>query len=717
MIPILYRNTEKEFKSNGIGRLSEAITCRVTEERNGIFELEMTYPVTGMLFKDIIPSAYIKEKNVNKTSPQVFSIYKVSKPINGIITVHARHISYQLSHIPTSQFKASSASSALAGLKDHAAEDCPFEFWTDKVTDGDFSVEVPSSIRSKLGGSSSSILDVYGGEYEFDNFLVKLHAQRGRDNGVTLRYGKNITDIKQEENIESTITGVYPYWLNSDGEYMELPEKVAHAENASNFPHKRTIPLDCSADFEEKPTEEQLRSRAKTYLKENNAGVPKVSITVSFVALWQTEEYKDIAPLEKVNLCDTVSVEFLKLNISAKAKVVKTVYNVLLDRYDSIEIGESTSNLATEFAKQNAAIAEKPTKIFVEKAAANATNWLTGVDGGYVVFRKDANNKPYELLIMDTEDISTATNVWRFNKNGWGFSNNGYNGTYIMAATIDGRFLADIITAGTMLADRIRGGTLTLGGVDNGSGVCTVLSDSGNEVVRLDKSGVVITSGTIDIEKPNFFEVMKLRCPNTIEGAGDYIFLLSPYSMKFEEDGSYYSRLGPMYLRFYDASDNVLSRIGYSGIWTNGSMTCTGTKSREVETENYGNILEYCYEMASPVFGDIGTGTIGEDGMCYVYLDPVFLEAVSTSCEYQVFLQKEGSGDLWVAGKNADHFIVEGTTDLSFSWEVKVKQRGYELTRQEYTEQIEMENDIDYAIMWAKELENYEAEVTSYGNN
>lgn len=716
MIPVLYKSTETKFVSNGIGRLAEAITCKVTEERNGIFELEMTYPVKGKLFKDIVHSAYIKARNKNKISSQVFCIYKISKPINGIITISARHISYRASLIPVAPFSATSVTDALAGLKEHAAEECPFEFWTDKVTEGNFKVTVPSSIRSKLGGSTGSILDVYGGEYEFDNYKIKLHNQRGADNGVVLRYGKNITDIKQEENIESTITGVYPYWAGSDGEYLELPEKVVHAENATNFPFARTIELDCSADFEEKPTEEQLRTKAERYLKDNDAGKPKVSITVSFVALWQTEEYKDIAPLEKVNLCDTVSVEFVKLNISAKAKVVKTIYNVLLDRYDSIEIGEPTTNLATEIVKQNAEIAEKPTRVFVETAASNATNWLTGVNGGYVVFHKDANNKPYELLIMDTEDVDTATNVWRFNKNGWGFSNTGYNGTYTMAATIDGQMIADIITTGTMLANRIKGGTLTLGGSDNGDGVCVVNDANGNEVVRLDKSGVVITSGTIDIEKPNFFEVMKLRCPNTIAGAGDYIFLLSPYSMKFEEDGSYYSRLGPMYLRFYDASDNVLSRIGYSGIWTSGSMTCTGTKSREVETENYGNILEYCYEMASPVFGDIGTGTIGEDGMCYVYLDPVFLEAVSTSCEYQVFLQKEGSGDLWVAGKNADHFIVEGTTDLSFSWEVKVKQRGYELTRQEYTEQIEVENDIDYAIMWAKELANYETEVTSYGN-
>lgn len=461
MIPVLYNNRETEFVSNGIGRLSDATSCVITEERNGIFELQINYPITGPFFANLVPGNYIKAKNGNMSNYQIFSIYKVSKPLNGIVAVSAEHISYELNKIVTSPFTASSTVAALNGFSTNASTECPFEFWTDKAANGDFSVIVPSSIRSKMGGSEGSILDVYGGEFEFDNYSVKLWNNRGNDNGVVLRYGKNITDIKQEENIQNTITGVYPFWINSEGDYYELPNKVVLSNNAHSFSHPRIIPLDCSSNFETRPTEEQLTACATEYLKNNKAGVPDVSITVSFVNLAQTEEYKDIAILEEVNMCDTVTVHFEMLDIQAKAKVVKTVYNVLKEQYDSVEIGDAKSNLSSNIANQNNTIKEKPSKSYLEQAVQNATDLITGAKGGFVVLNKDANGKPYELLIMDTEDIKTAKNVWRYNKSGWGHSKNGYNGPYSLAATLDGGFSADFITTGILNAAVIKAGIIS----------------------------------------------------------------------------------------------------------------------------------------------------------------------------------------------------------------------------------------------------------------
>ncbi len=461
MIPVLYGNRETKFVSNGIGRLSDATSCIITEERNGIFELQMSYPITGRFFADLVPGNFIKAKNGNTSNQQIFSIYKISKPLNGIVTVNAEHITYQLNKIVTSPFTATSAADALHGFASNASTECPFRFWTDKSTAGDFTVTVPSSIRSKMGGSEGSVLDLYGGEFEFDNYSVKLWNNRGSDNGVVLRYGKNITDIKQEENIQNTITGVHPFWTNSEGAYYELPCKVVVSSNAQNFSSHRIIPLDCSSNFETKPTEEQLTACATGYLVNNKAGIPDVSITVSFVNLEQTEEYKDIAILEEVNMCDTVTVYFEMLDIQAKAKVVKTVYNVLKEQYDSIEIGEAKSNLSSNIANQNNIIKEKPSKSFLEKAVQNATDLITGAKGGFIVLNKDANGKPYELLIMDTEDISTAKNVWRYNKNGWGHSKNGYNGPYALAATLDGGFSADFITTGILNASIIKAGIIS----------------------------------------------------------------------------------------------------------------------------------------------------------------------------------------------------------------------------------------------------------------
>lgn len=504
MIPILFKPKTTDFSTNGIGRLSDAISCYVTEERNGLYELEMKYPIDGVYYEDIVYSSVIYAENGNKKEAQAFEIYKISKPLNGIITIYARHISYQLSYIPCSPFSATGVAEALQGLKDNAAIECSFEFWTDKVTAADFAVKTPSSIRSKLGGNQGSILDVYGGEYEFDMHTVKLHANRGSNNGVVLKYGKNITDLKQEENIENTVTGIYPYWSDIDGNVVTLPEKVVLSDNSENFPRARVIPVDFTQEFDSAPTESDLRNRTTEYINAHNVGVPSVNISVSFEMLWQTEGYKDIEPLEKVNLCDIVSVEYEKLGVNAEAKVIKTVYDTLKGKYKSIEVGEARSTLASTIVEQGKKLEEKPSKGFLDAAVKSVTNWITGANGGYVIFHKNANGQPYEILIMDTPDITTAVNVWRWNMNGWGYSKNGYNGPYNMAATIDGGFVADFITAGTMLANRIKGGTLTLGGADNGNGSMKILDADGNEVGSWDKDGIIAASGELagwEIEK------------------------------------------------------------------------------------------------------------------------------------------------------------------------------------------------------------------------
>lgn len=460
MIPILFGAQEKEYDSNGLGGLSDAITCTVTEERNGKFELELTYPITGTLYSEIKTSAQVMAIPGDGRSKQVFRIYKISKPINGVITVSAEHISYQLSYIPVTPFQASSAPQALQGMKSNAATSCPFDFWTDKTTAAKFAAEEPASIRSILGGVRGSVLDVYGGEYEFDMYTVRLHNQRGQNRGVTLRYGKNITDLKQEENISNTITGIYPYWKDSEGNVVQLAEKIISAESAKNYPYPRTIPYDFSDDFEEAPTETELRSAAENYINTSGIGVPSVNISVSFVALWQTEEYKEIAPLERIQLCDTVTVQFEALGVSATAKVNKTVWDVLKERYESIELGDAKSNLTTEIIKQEQEIKQKPSESFLKDAVSNATNWITN-GRGYMMGIKDADGNWMELCSLDQKDINKAMNVWRWNNGGFGHSKTGYNGPFTTAITQDGRMVADFITAGTLMANIIKAGVLS----------------------------------------------------------------------------------------------------------------------------------------------------------------------------------------------------------------------------------------------------------------
>ena len=520
MIPILYPADETSFTSNGLGRLPDATECIVTEERNGAYELRMMYPIDGLHFSDIQINRFIYAVPADGKGKQPFRIYSISKPLNGIVEINAEHVSYQLSHIPVSPFEAGSLAAALVGLKDNAAEACPFTFWTDKTVTGNFKVTEPVSLRSRLGGVEGSLLDVYGtGEYEFDHYTVKLHLHRGTNNGVTLRYGKNITDIKQEENIANTYTGVMPFWKGDvDGTEttIMLTEKVLHSANAANFPYQRTIPLDLSSNFESQPTEAQLRSAANSYMTSNNIGVPAVSIDVSFIALWQTEEYKDVANLERVNLCDTVTVEFPALNVSAQAKVIKTEYDVLRDRYQSLELGDAKTNftqtLSAEISSNTSAMKQLPTKSYMQKAVDHATELITGGLGGHVIMKTNADGEPEEILIMDTDDISTAVNVIRMNQAGIGFSTDGYDGPFSTAWTIDGHFVADFIDTGNLNATLITTGVLKDHGsnfvLDLSTGTLTAKKGSinlGNGNFSVTDAGLVtIKSGSINLGSGNF---------------------------------------------------------------------------------------------------------------------------------------------------------------------------------------------------------------------
>ena len=509
MKPILFSPNAVDFTTNGLGVLADSPRCEVTEERNGPYELEMDYPIDGQHFSEITHSAIIYAVPADGKAPQPFRVYDITKPLDGLCTIYAEHISYQLAHIPVTPFgRCTSVASALQGLKNNAAETCPFVFWTDKASTGTFEVKEPVSIREMLGGTRGSILDAFGGgEYEWDGYTVKLYQHRGHDKGVTIRYGRNLTDLKQDEAIDSTVTGIYPFWSDDNtGTLVTLPEKVLHSENADNFPYVRTVVVDASSEFQEAPTETQLRDFGNRYIANNAVGVPKVSIEVSFAPLWQTEEYRNIANLERVNLCDTVTVVFEKLGVSATAKVVKTVYDVLNERYDTIELGDARTNLGKAVSDDisGSALAIRqaiPSKSVIEGIVEAQTALITGGLGGYVKFVYNADGEPQELLFMDTDDVQTAVNVIRINRNGIGFSNDGYDPTkFVSAWTIDGQFSADFIATGHLLANFIQGGTLSLGGTDNGNGVIQVFDGNNNLVGKWDKDGLSAT-GDLEMKK------------------------------------------------------------------------------------------------------------------------------------------------------------------------------------------------------------------------
>lgn len=456
---LLYPSTETAFSDNGLGALSDAISCTVTEARNGEFELEMEYPIAGIHYGELKNRCIVTAKPNPYADPQPFRIYRITRPLGGKVKVYAQHTSYDLSGVTVEPFSASSAAGAFSEIESKATGNNGFTFWTDNQDAGNMTVSVPSSVRSILGGTEGSILDTYGGEYEWDGYLVRLWSQRGQNSGVTIRYGKNLTSLEQDENIAGVATGVYPYWAGENGDLVTLPEKTVDAPGTYDFEYY--IPLDLSGEFEEQPTVSQLRERAEQYVEDNNIGIPTVSLSVAFQPLDQTEEYKDIALLERVNLCDTVTVEYPELGVSATAKCIKTVYDALKDRYTSIDLGDAKTNMADTIIQQQKEIEKVPTSSAMQQAILNATNLITGNKGGYVVLRDTTGDgEPDEILIMDTADIETAQKVWRWNNGGLGYSSTGYNGPYGTAITQDGAIVADYITTGSLNASLIKTGVI-----------------------------------------------------------------------------------------------------------------------------------------------------------------------------------------------------------------------------------------------------------------
>ena len=513
MIPILYESNETTFTSNGIGRLADCVSCLVVEERNGIFEVEFQYPVTGRLFDEITEGRIISVTHDDTKTRQPFIIYRRSAPINGLVTFNAHHVSYALAHCILQPFTASSISEAFSLMASESITPCAFTFWTDKVTAANFAVTVPISIKEILGGVEGSVLDVFGGgEYAWDKYTVKLYQNRGSDSGVTIRYRKNLTDLTQERDTSGMYNSVVPYWTNGETT-VTLGTSVVSMSGISTVV---AVPLDMSGDFEEAPTTTQLRNAAQTKLNNSDAWSPDENYTIDLVALWQTDEYKDVAILQRVKLCDTVTVIHPDLNISVQAKVVKTVYNTLLDKYDQIEVGHAKTSFAETVSKavESAVLQAVPSVSMMQAAIDHATELITGGLGGYVVFNLNASGEPEEILIMDTDDVQTAVNVIRINKNGIGFSTTGYNGSFTTAWTIDGHFNADFITAGhlsanlinagTMLADRILGGTMKLGGSGNGNGKLEIYDANGNLIGKLDNTGANLT-GKIVLNSNTFF--------------------------------------------------------------------------------------------------------------------------------------------------------------------------------------------------------------------
>ena len=471
MIPVLYKANSTNFDTYGIGVLKDCTSCEVTEERNGAFECQFKYPIHGTLYKEITTERLVKAKPNDTAADQVFRIYRISTPINGEVTVYAQHLSYDLLGVAALQWASDSISPSLAMERVFQNTATPHNFTcqTDYSAAKAFSVSKPQSVRACLGGVSGSFLDLWGGEFEWDNFNVIHHQGRGQKTGVVIEYGKNLTDLEHENENADVYTDLLPYAVITaeDGtEKVITLSEVLIPIAETTLVQRKTLIRDFTEYFDElNPISESgLRAFAYKYLSNNPLGVSTPTVKVAFEPLWKQPEYA--AVLERVSLCDTVTIRHSVLGITAKAKVITTVYDTLAEKYISITLGSAKANLINNVTSAESAAQEAVQKVdrfpaLMNSAIKNATSLITGQSGGYVVIHTDSDNgQPYEILILDAPSIDAAVNVWRWNVGGLGFSKNGYNGPYETAITADGQIVADFITSGTLVANIIKAGVL-----------------------------------------------------------------------------------------------------------------------------------------------------------------------------------------------------------------------------------------------------------------
>ncbi|MBC1615437.1 hypothetical protein HB904_04525 [Listeria booriae] len=486
--PILYSANDADLKkgivpaNNGLGALMNITSPVVTEEKQGTFTFEFDYQapngfdddylIQRPIFDAIVKDNVVKAKANDYDGDRLFRIDTVefdavneSKHVTAMALAQADLFSNAIVSVDV---KGTTPTGAVNALLANAVTPTKFTSWTDVTTTANYKQEYVN-VLSGIAGVEGSIIDVWRTDLEWDNFTIRMHKSRGADRGVRIAYSKNLTGLTALTSGDVT-TRIIPFAQldNGDGttRKITLAEVVIDAPNVADFYQPLALPVDFSQEMTDAgyTSEAQLRTLAKAWFEKTGNNVPKVNFTINFVQLSKTEEYKEYAILEHVALFDTVHIYHERYGIEIDAKVSKYTYDPVSEMYIEIELGDAKYSLqskAVNDAQTQAQLADQLTGIhdFIALAIDHATNLITGNDGGYVLLYPPRN--PAEIFIMDTDDVNTAKQVLRMNKSGIGFSSTGVNGQYRSAWTLDGRFNADFITAGTLQAIDIKGVNIT----------------------------------------------------------------------------------------------------------------------------------------------------------------------------------------------------------------------------------------------------------------
>lgn len=454
----IYDKIATNFNNNGYGFLKDSIRANVTEVLNGELSLSIEYPINGFLSEYLVKENIIKA-NVGNDNFQLFRI-KYIETTDTRINVYAMHIFYDLADnmlvdVAPTNLACQEAVEWLLARTQYAND---FTVYSDIVTTNTQRYVRRNPIEAIIGDIDNSIIKNYGAELERNNKQIKLLSRRGADNHVKVLFGKNIKQIKITEDATAIYTRIMPMGANA----LLLPETFIDSPLLENYIQPKITKIEFG-DIVVDPTQEnayqneedafeEMRNRVANLYSIYNYDKPAISIQVAWIELSKIKEYYDqYSALETVNLGDTITTEYKGFLYTTR--VIKTVYNVLLDRIENLEIGTvkpsytNTTNTAIENINNTLS---NPSNI-LKQAKDEATTLITSAMGGYVYKTQS------ELYIMDTDDVDTAQKIWRWNISGLAYSETGINGTYEIAITSDGKIVADFITAGSMAVARISG--------------------------------------------------------------------------------------------------------------------------------------------------------------------------------------------------------------------------------------------------------------------
>ncbi len=339
MIPIIFPATAKAFGTLGIGAVPEAFSCVVDEVRNQSNILTLEAPLDAMCKDQLTEGNIIVADTNERLKKQPYEIVHTEESLaDGRIIVEAQHVAYRLRYSVTKQISGTTVSQIFTAFKTAASmiEENDFTFYTD-ITTSKTATYNYMSVWDALHGTEGSLIDTFGGFIEMDGFTVKLLQRRGQDNGVVVPYGKNLVDLQRVVDSGDIFNGILPVY--SSGGEITVVGSVQYSANTGRYPYKRTEVVDFSEKFGDTvPTVAQLNSAAAS--KVNNQGIPVATIAGEFIPLKSTLDYKDFGALESVAMDDTVRFYAPRMGIDITTKVVATHWNVLKDRYDSVEVGD-----------------------------------------------------------------------------------------------------------------------------------------------------------------------------------------------------------------------------------------------------------------------------------------------------------------------------------------------------------------------------------------